>query len=313
MKCAWRCVPPTFVVANKGVMVYGVSKGLAKAAAELVRTEPQHLCSSWTRSDLTDSSGKLCLETRIQLRARRHAVEFQVDTLHFPHYYKVTPSSGVIAAGSSVMITVRLRYTEKTRRTKFQHTRGSALWTDLRVHVRRHYGEGNVEPPATDTCQRGSAFWAQEKLLDADHLREIRWHPQADGPRINKRSNNFRKNSYSGDGRALYTLKRDRVSMHQSATFVKILKLQPLVLSQGSDCIICIEEMNVQRHAAGNGDERLFAFGCGHIFHTHCVAQMVEAFFCLGCPLCRRPISWGEIAILKPSDKIISYIYDMEF
>lgn len=81
----------------------------------------------------------------------------------------------------------------------------------------------------------------------------------------------------------------------------------PRLLGQRCLPSICNEGMNVQRHAAGNEDERLSAFGCGHVFHTHCVVQMAEAMYgpcgCMegaSCPLCRCPISAAESALLAP-------------
>lgn len=291
-------------------MVHGASKGSAKAAAELVRTAPQHLCAAWTRSDAADPGGRPCLEARVELRARRHAVDFRADTLHFPRYYKISPRSGVIPAHGSVTLTVRLRFTEKTRRTSHQHARGSALWTDLRVRVRRRCEEDGAGALAADSPRgRGAALWPEDDCLDAEYLEQGEWRHQPDRPRI-KRSKDRRKDPHLEAGRGLTTWKRDRVSMHQSATFVKTLKLRPLLLSPGSECSICMEEMNLQRHAAGNEDERLFAFGCGHVFHTHCVVQMTEANSCpcgcmegANCPLCRRPISEVENALLQPSTK----------
>lgn len=291
--------------AGRDVMVQGGSKGSSKAAAELVRMEPQHMCSSWTRPDQAAPEEKLCLETQIQLRARRHAVEFQGDILNFPRYYKVTPSSGVIPANSSVTLTVRQRFTEKTRRTKFQHARGSALWTDLRVHVKRYCEDESVGTPTADLCERRSAVWAQDKSLDTDFLQGLQCNHHTARPRIKRTKDRRRKDpdcfTSAKPG------KRDHMRVQQSTTFVKTLKLRPLALSQASDCSICIGEMNVQRHAAGIEDEMLFAFGCGHVFHTNCIVQMTEVMACpcgcmsASCPLCRRPISPVESALLVRS------------
>lgn len=283
-------------------MVRG-NKGLAKAAAELVRSEPQHSCDAWTRSDASEPGAKPFLETQVELRARKHAVEFEADTPHFPKYYKVTPSCGIIPAGTSVTLTIRLSLTEKTRRTKYQHARGSALWTDLRVHVQRSYGEED-EPSPEAFCKRGSALWAQEKLLDADRLSEVQWRPLARGARQN-RTRKLRR-SRCGQVRPL----------SQSATFVKTLKLRPLLVDPSVECSICIEKMNVRRHAAGVEEERLFAYGCGHVFHMLCVTHMAEAILCycgcvdseeVSCPLCRRPLSGGEYEMLKPWINKIHY------
>lgn len=286
-----------------------------------MRTEPQHLCTSWTRSDLTDPARRPCLEAQIQLRARKHAVEFQADTRHFPRYYKVTPNRGIIPANSSVTLTVQLPITAKTRRTGYQHACGSALWihrlsTDLRVHVRR-YCEDDEEPLAVESNQRDSALWEQDMNLDTDYLEDVHSHDKAGLPR-SKRTNRLRRyypcgcceiHDYPGSSRRS-PRKGMPLDMYQSATFVKTLKLRPFALFDAVDaeeCRICFDEMNVRRHAAGIKVETLFAIGCGHIFHARCLVKMTKThnfpfsyLARVACPLCRRLLSPVEMGILNP-------------
>jgi hypothetical protein len=238
-------------------------KGQVKAASELLRSEPRDVCDLWSPGD-----GQL--ETRIVLRSRRHRLHFRVEVMHFPKHYRVSPCSGVIRAKESVTVTVRLILAGRSGRSRYQHSRGSATWTDLRVHVGRAHGHDELledgDTDAVDVSESGAS-----KL----------------------RARGGRRKEHSVGRRP--------------ATFVKALRLRPLLIPE-ERCCVCFCDMSVKRHAAGVEGERLFALGCGHVLHNACVAQAVLALYCpcgcmrrgeLTCPLCRRPASAAEHALIE--------------